>query len=433
MTGKRAENVRREVAERRRAMRLSERTLLRVYFGLMRLLPEALIVALVRRRAKTHPGEESAERAGERVARVLPPRPAGRVIWLQSIGPGDSTAILALIEALREVVPGMHYLVSTRTVDAQGIFRKTLDAGDVTLLLSPHDSRAAVARFIDHWRPDLAVFGEGDLWPNTLDLLRRRGVAMALVNGQFNGRLGRLIGKLPGLGRWMMAHLDFLHVFSAGGEAEAGKWVREGCDLAFYPNLKMDAAHLAVKPEVLNGITKAWGDGPVFFGASVAENEIETLIGAQAIAAKTIPGLKLILAPRWKEEGAAFQAEVGRLGIDAPRRSVEGMPGPGDAVFVADSYGEFGVWLEVCFATYMGHTLFGGIGHNPYEPIIHERQVVAGAIPAFLASDYQYLADLGLCHVADTPETIAAEMVRLWQARARGFSRDIARRILALI
>lgn len=444
MAGQRKDNVNRAVAARQKAMSVRERLLLRLYFGLMRVLPEWLIIALVKKRARTHPGEESAARARERVARELPERPGGRVIWLQSIGPGDTTANLALMQAFEEVSPGPHFLITTRTVDAQGIFRKVAERDNVTLLLTPHDTRAAMRRFIDHWRPERVVFCEGDLWPNTLDLLRRRGIPVALVNGQFNGRLGRLIGKLPGVGRWMMAHLDLLHVFSAGGEEEAKAWVRGDCDVAFYPNLKMDAAELAVKPDVLDGISRAWGESPVFFGASVAENEIETLIKAHEIAAQTIPGLKLLLAPRWKEDGAPIHAVAARLGYEAPRRSVDGMPGAQDPIFIADSYGEFGVWLEKSFAVFMGHTLFGGIGHNPYEPVIHQRQIVAGAIPAFLATDYQYLSDIGLCHVAGTPETIAAEMVALWQARARGatgfegftesrgFSRDIARRILAL-
>lgn len=445
MAERRADRADRAVLERRRALSGRERLLLGLYGGLMRALPEWLVVALVKRRAKTHPGEESAERARERVARDMPARPEGRVIWLQSIGPGDTTANLALIAALEEEgAGGVHYLITTRTVDAQGIFRKLEGRGDVTLLLAPHDTRRAMRRFLDHWQPERAVFCEGDLWPNTLDLLRRRGVPVALVNGQFNGRLGRLIGKMPGLGRWMMAHLDFLHVFSDRGAEEAAKWVRRDCDVAALPNLKMDAARLPVKPDVMEGITAAWGESPVLFGASVAENEIAALIGAHEIAARDIPGLKLLLAPRWKEEATAIHAIATGLGHDVPRRSAEGMPGPDDAIFIADSYGEFGVWLEACFAAYMGHTMHGGVGHNPYEPIIHERQIIAGAIPPFLASDYQYLADIGLCHVADTPETIAAEAVRLWRARqagatgfegfaeARGFSRDIARRILAL-
>ena len=432
------------VAASRAALNLRERALMALYGGLTRVLPEWLIVALVKRRARTHPGEESAERAGERVARVLPPRPGGRLVWLQSIGPGDSTANLVLIEALRAVAPDLHFLVTTRTVDAQGIFRRAAEAGDVTLLLSPHDSRGAVRRFVGHFRPDLAVFCESDMWPNTLEVLRRAGVPMALVNGQFNGRLGRLIGQMPGIGRWMMAHLGVLHIFSDGGEAEARRWVGEDCAVMFHPNLKMDAARLAVKPDVMDAIGAAWGDSPVFFGASVAGNEVGPLIEAHGIAARQIEGLKLILAPRWKEEGEAFHAVAADMGHEVPRRSVEGMPEACDAIFIADSYGEFGVWLERCFATYMGHTMFGGVGHNPYEPIIHERQVVAGAIPAFLATDYRYLADLGLCHVADTPEGIAAEMVRLWRAsqrgetgfgdfaRARGFSREIARQITGM-
>ncbi len=433
-----------EIIARRKAMTFKERALLRVYGGLMRILPEALIKALVRKRAKSHPGEESAERAAERVARVLPKRPEGRVIWLQSIGPGDSTANLVLMQALREVAPGAHFLVTTRTVDAQGIFKREAEKGDVTLLLAPHDFHGAMVRFLDHWRPDVAVFCESDIWPNTLRLLARRGVAMALINGQFNGRLGRLVGKMPGLGRWMMAHLDLLHVFSEGGEEAAKDWVREDCEVIFAPNLKMDSAKLVVKEDVVAVLRNVWGDSPIFFGASVDEGEIETLLRAHEIAAKDIPGLKSILAPRWKEQGAPIHAICAAQGVDAARRSVDGLPTAEQTVFVADSYGEFGAWLEVCFGVFMGHTLFGGVGHNPYEPIIHRRQIVSGSIPAFLATDYQYLADIGLCRVADTPEGIAAEMVRLWQeaergedrfgdfTAGRGFSRDIARRIVTL-
>ncbi|MDU8929418.1 glycosyltransferase N-terminal domain-containing protein [Alisedimentitalea sp. MJ-SS2] len=444
MAGQRKENINRVVKARWKAMRFRERLLLRVYFLLTWALPEWLIVSLVKRRAKTHPSEESAERARERIAGVLPARPDGRVVWLQSIGPGDSAANLALMEKLHELDPDLVFLVTTRTVAAQGIFRKFAERAQVLLLLTPHDGRRAVVRFVKHWRPSLAVFGESELWPNTIDILRRRNVPMTLVNGQFNGRLGRSIGKLPALGRWVMAHLDLLHVFSAGGEAEAKKWTREDCDVIYAPNLKLDADQLQVKPDVLKDIRAVWGDSPVFFGASVAENEIETLIRAHDIAAAKIPGLKLLLAPRWKEEAAAIHAVAKGLGHDLPRRSHEGMPGATDTIFLADSYGEFGVWLEICFAAFMGHTLFGGVGHNPYEPILHQRQIVSGAIPAFLATDYQYLADIGLCHVADTPEKIAVEVDKLWRGRElpttgfeefvkmRGFSTDIARRILVL-
>ena len=47
----------------------------------------------------------------------------------------------------------------------------------------------------------------------------------------------------------------------------------------------------------------------------------------------------LILAPRWKEEGEAFHAVAADMGHEVPRRSVEAMPGAGDAIFIADSYG----------------------------------------------------------------------------------------------
>ena len=46
----------------------------------------------------------------------------------------------------------------------------------------------AVARFLDHWRPDAGLFVESDLWPNLLLEAQRRGVKLALVNARISER-----------------------------------------------------------------------------------------------------------------------------------------------------------------------------------------------------------------------------------------------------
>ena len=429
------------------AMRGTERWMLRAYFGLMRAIPEALAVALVRRRARARPGEENAERAPERVARGMAARPEGRVVWLHSIGPGDSTANLTLARALLAEDASLTCLVTTRVAAAQKTFAKLAEESDgrLIVMLAPLDFHRATRRFLDHWRFDLAIYGEGDMWPNALRGLVEADVPIALVNGQFNGRLGRLVGRRPGLGRWAMAHFDLLHVFRRECVEEAEKWIRPGCEVVHHPNLKMDAPAPGVDETLLGEMRARWGDAPVFACGSVADNEIETLIDAWGRARREVPGLKLILVPRWKEQGEEIAAIARARGLTVPRRSIEGLPGAQGDFFIADSYGEMGTWFELGYGVFMGHTLFGGIGHNPYEAIARQRPILSGSITPLLPADYTYLTDIGLCRITPDAESIAQGMIDYHQAMrdgedrfapfraAQGFSHDLARRLLALM
>ena len=59
------------------------------------------------------------------------------------------------------------------------------------------DTPAAAAAFLDHWRPDLGVFVESELWPHLLILgAKVRGVKLALISARISAR---------SLGGWRMA------------------------------------------------------------------------------------------------------------------------------------------------------------------------------------------------------------------------------------
>ena len=47
---------------------------------------------------------------------------------------------------------------------------------------------AIVARFLDHWRPNLALFVESDLWPNLIMAGSARDIPMILINGRVSER-----------------------------------------------------------------------------------------------------------------------------------------------------------------------------------------------------------------------------------------------------
>lgn len=426
-------------------MRLRERIALRLYGGLMRLLPSAPVVAILRYRAARHAQREAAARVPERLAMGLPSRPEGPLIWLNAIGPGDATALLPLIRAFLAQDAANICVVTTRTASAQKVFARLEEPARVIAQLAPLDSPAAMRRFLNHWHPTLAIFGEGDMWPNAVQMLKARGTAIALVNGQMNGRLGKAFRKLPGVARWMAAHVDYLQVFTTAEAAEARPWFRPDCQIVVQPNLKMDAPPLPVSQAITSAVRAQWGTAPILTCASVANREVGTLLEAARLLRQDLPDLRLILVPRWIEQGPVMTETVRASGAGFSCRSADELPRADDQVFVADSYGEMGNWIDLSFAVFMGHTLNGGVGHNPFEPIAQKRMILSGSIPRFLQADYQYLADLGLCHVAADAPAITRIALQLWQSQdhgddpfapfetARGFAGKMASELRSLI
>lgn len=381
---------------------LAQRILLGVYLTIMRLLPTSLILYLVRRASKKNP-EESLDRAYERVALHLPDRPKGKLYWMNSIGPGDSTANQALLAKLLATDPTAIVLVTTRTVSAQGIFSRWKDNPRVIRQLAPHDGLYITRRFLDHWKPSVAIFCERDLWPNMLTELRKRRVPAAVVNGQLDGRLLEDFGKLQDLGKWFLAHIDFIHFITEASAIIANEFMRPDAIQFLGKNLKLDCEPLPSRPDLREQLDAVWGERQIFTAASVATGEVHIVLDAFLQAHVQDPNLRMILVPRWKEQSDDFLAASTEFGLTAPRRSIEGMPQQEDPVFIADSYGELGTWYEASYAAFIGDTFHQGAGHNAYEAILKGIPIVAGGIGRLFKDDFEDLVSAGVGVV--TPDT----------------------------
>ena len=72
----------------------------------------------------------------------------------------------------------------------------------------PIDTPAAVDRFLDHWRPDLALFAESELWPTMLKALQRRALPLAVVNARMSERSFRSWRRFAPLARAVLGRAD---------------------------------------------------------------------------------------------------------------------------------------------------------------------------------------------------------------------------------
>ncbi len=78
-------------------------------------------------------------------------------------------------------------LVTAGTVTAAELAEHRLPPGVIHQFV-PLDVPQFVTRFLDHWRPNLALFAESDLWPNLIMAASERDIPLILINGRVSER-----------------------------------------------------------------------------------------------------------------------------------------------------------------------------------------------------------------------------------------------------
>src|SRR5258708_5003356 len=95
--------------------------------------------------------------------------------------------------------PAAYRAVGAGTVSWARLRERGLPAGQARHQFVPVDRPLYVRRFLDHWRPDLAIWVESELWPNLVAATQARGITTILLNGRMSQRSYERWRRWPGL------------------------------------------------------------------------------------------------------------------------------------------------------------------------------------------------------------------------------------------
>ncbi len=323
-------------------------------------------------RERIRKGKEDPDRWTERLGRPGQARPPGRLAWLHGASVGESLALLPLAGRLRAERPDVAVLVTSGTVASAGLLARRLPEGALHQF-APLDTPGAARRFLDHWRPDLGVFVESELWPNLILGARARGARLALLSAKLSDRSLAGWRRAPGAARAVLGAFDLL---LARDGASAERFAALGARVDGIADLKFGAAPLPVDLAALAKARQGLGDRPVILAASTHPGEEEIVLAPFRAALESAPGPArplLILAPRHPIRGEAVERLARDLGLGASRRGGGAcLPDTGPdapAVYVADTVGELGLWRRLARLEVLGGSLTpaGVGGHNPLE------------------------------------------------------------------
>jgi 3-deoxy-D-manno-octulosonic-acid transferase len=368
---------------------------------------------LKRRLAK---GKELEQRIAERRGEAKIARPAGPLIWVHGASVGEMLAVLPLIERIK--TRGFGVLVTSGTVTSAALARQRLPHGAIHQFI-PLDTPGFVDKFLDHWKPSLALFVESDLWPNLILSSSQRGVPMILLNGRLSERSFMRWQRMP---RTIEALLQKFDLLLARTHTDASRFSELGAPrLSVVGNLKLDVPQLPVDESKLKELANAITGRTVIAGASTHPGEEKTMIEVHARLKSQFPNLLTMIVPRHPDRGAEIAEIAAARGLACAQRSQGKLPDRKTDIYIGDTLGELGIFYRLAPVVFMGGSLVHHGGQNPIEAIKLGAAVLHGPFIANFAEIYAALdgakgADL----VADATRLAQRAGVWLKDSEERG-------------
>jgi len=374
-------------------------------------------------------GKEDPERIAERRGLSQAKRPAGRLVWVHAASIGESLSALPMVQQLLTRNPDLNVLITTGTVSSARVLAKQLPAR-VSHQFVPMDLVPWVRRFLDHWRPDLGVWIESELWPNLILETAARGIPMALVNGRMSTRsyqrwqLGRRsIEQLLNCFRVILAHdersADFIRNLGAPHTKCVG-------------DLKQAADPLSADEAELARLQAAIGNRPVWLAASTHPGEEDAVQKIHEQLREQFPALLSIIAPRHADRGVQIAKQFTLDGLNVVRRSTGETPTRDADIYLADTMGEMGLIYRLTTIVFVGGSLVPHGGQNPLEPARLGCAILHGPNIDNFTSIYADLDATGASHQISDVTLLADSVALLLRDKQTAASRGRTAKALAL-
>lgn len=284
----------------------------------------------------------------QRLGFFLPKTPHKQVIWLHAVSVGEVKAAVPFFLLLKQNFPDAWFCVTTTTTTGQEEAKRSLDA-DAYLYL-PLDFSWVAKRFVNKMRPDLFFLVEGDLWPNLLMSVKKRGGKAILISGKMSERSFKRLKRFPFVASKLFSPLDLLCVQSA---EHANRFAHFATNVRITGNLKFDMQAQEVNVSARHFLTIS----------STHALEEELLLDQLKEGPWSI-----FLAPRHPERLNVVADMLAKKNISFARLS----EGKEAKVILVDSMGKLGFCYAQSKIAIVGGSFVPGIGgHNMLEPALY--------------------------------------------------------------
>ncbi len=308
------------------------------------------------------------QRWQERLAWYPPGTATTTAIWFHAVSVGEAEALFPLVRHLQTRIPDLSLLITCTTPTGSARIQAVL-GNTVAHVYLPFDTPDAVQRFIRHFKPQLAVIVETEIWPNLFHASARHHVPLYIINARLSEKSARGYQKLSALIKPALLPISGI---AAQSDDDAKRYVSIGVPaerVQTTGNIKFDLSipsELVAQGQQLK--SQLFTDRFVWLCASTHADEELVLLKTYPALKAHIPELLMVLVPRHPERFGTVNKIALQLGLNTVLRTSNTTCTAVTDVYLVDTMGELKMLYAACDVAFVGGSLVPKGGHNILEP-----------------------------------------------------------------
>jgi len=358
--------------------------------------------------------KEDSIRYKEKLSKINITREEGYLIWFHVASVGEAMSILPLIDACIKEQKINKILITSITISSGKILEKKFNKDtNVIHQYLPLDVPILVNKFLEHWKPNLSIFIDSEVWPNLILSISKRKIPLLLINARITKKSFLRWKLIINFAKKIFEKFDLCLV--SNKESENFLEILGAKNIKNHGNIKFSniANNLNKKLDIafLNKIKER----KIWCAASTHPTE-EILCATSHLKIKEkYKNVLTIIIPRHIDRVKKINEELLKLNLKILLSSQLTHIDSETDIILVDSYGEALKFYDISKYVFLGKSLVKSLikdgGQNPIEPARLGCKIFHGPYISNFAETYEFFKKLNITTEINNSNELSISLV----------------------
>ena len=216
--------------------------------------------------------KEDPTRFKEKLSKIKIPRTNGFLIWFHVASVGEAMSILPLIENCIEEKKINKILLTSITLSSGKILNKKFQENTKVIhQFLPLDVSIFANKFLEHWKPNLSIFIDSEVWPNLITQISKKKIPLLLINARITKKSFDRWKLIIGFAKKIFGKFDLCIV--SNKESESFLKILGAKNIKNYGNLKFSKIKTELNNKLDSDFLNKIQNRKIWCGASTHPTE----------------------------------------------------------------------------------------------------------------------------------------------------------------
>ena len=357
--------------------------------------------------------KEDSIRYKEKLAKINIERGEGFLIWFHVASVGEAMSILPLIDGCIKEKKINRILITSITLSSGKILEKRFNNNPkINHQFLPLDIISLINKFLNHWKPNLSIFIDSEIWPNLILKINEKKIPLLLVNARITKKSFDRWKLVMGFAKKIFGKFDLC--IASNNESENFLKILGSKNIKNYGNLKFSNIKNDIKKLDLNFLNKI-KNRKVWCAASTHPSEEIICAEAHLKIKKNYNNILTIIIPRHIDRVKTIKEELSKFNINVLLVTELNNFDDKTDILLVNSYGEALKFYDISKYVFLGKSLVQSLikdsGQNPIEPARLGCKILHGPYVSNFAETYNYLKKLGITKEVNDSNKLSLSLI----------------------